>query len=45
MAIQLPHEETVTLEELVVSHSYEMAALIAALEKKYIDEGRGDWGH
>ena len=36
MATQLPKEQTVTLEELVVSHRYEMAALIAVLEKKGI---------
>lgn len=36
MAEQLPQEQTVTLEELVVSHSYEMVALITVLEKKGI---------
>lgn len=36
MATQLPKDQTVTLEELVVSQSYEMAALIAVLEKKGI---------
>lgn len=36
MATQLPHEQTVNLEELVVSHSFEMAALITVLEKKGI---------
>ena len=36
MAEQLPQEQTVTLEELVVSHSYEMLALITVLEKKGI---------
>lgn len=36
MATQLPQEQTVTLEELVVSHSYEMLALITVLEKKGI---------
>lgn len=36
MAEQLPQEQTVTLEELVVSHSYEMLALITALERKGI---------
>lgn len=34
MAEQLPQEEAVTLEELVVSNSYEMVALITVLEKK-----------
>lgn len=36
MANQLPQEQTVTIEELVVSHSYEMLALIIVLEKKGI---------
>jgi uncharacterized protein YjgD (DUF1641 family) len=36
MAEQLPQEQTVTLEELVISHSYEMLALITVLEKKGI---------
>lgn len=36
MAEQLPKEEMVSLEELVISHSYEMVALIAVLEKKGI---------
>lgn len=36
MATQLPKEETVTVEELVISHSYEMLALITVLEKKGI---------
>jgi hypothetical protein len=36
MATQLPKEEMVTIEELVVSHSYEMLALITVLEKKGI---------
>jgi len=36
MATQLPKEETVTMEELVISHSYEMLALITVLEKKGI---------
>jgi hypothetical protein len=31
MAEQLPKEETVSLEEFVVSHSYEMVALITVL--------------
>jgi len=36
MAEQLPQEQTVTMEELVISHSYEMLALITVLEKKGI---------
>ena len=36
MPEQLPQEHTVSLEELVVSHSYEMLALITVLEKKGI---------
>jgi len=33
----------VTMEELVISHSYEMVALITVLEKKgYPEEGRGN---
>ena len=36
MPEQLPQEQTVSLEELVVSHSYEMLALITVLEKKGI---------
>jgi hypothetical protein len=36
MAELLPQEEAVTLEELVVSHSYEMVALITLLERKGI---------
>lgn len=36
MAEQLPQEQTVTLEELVISHSYEMLALITVIEKKGI---------
>jgi len=36
MAEKLPQEEVVTIEELVVSHSYEMIALITVLEKKGI---------
>jgi transketolase N-terminal domain/subunit len=31
---KLPQEQTVSLEELVISHSYEMLALITVLEKK-----------
>lgn len=34
MSEKLPQEEMVTMEELVVSHSYEMLALITVLEKK-----------
>ncbi len=36
MATKLPQEETVTMEELVISHSYEMLALITVLERKGI---------
>ncbi len=36
MAEQLPQEQNVTLEELVISHSYEMIALMTVLEKKGI---------
>lgn len=36
MATQLPTEETVTIEELVVSQSYEIAALVNVLEMKGI---------
>ncbi|MEI6209238.1 MAG: hypothetical protein WCP20_20865 [Desulfuromonadales bacterium] len=36
MTTQLPREEMVTLEKLVISHSYEMLALITVLEKKGI---------
>jgi len=36
MAEKLPQEQTVTIEELVISHSYEMLALITVLEKKGI---------
>lgn len=36
MATQLPKEETVTIEELVVSHAYEMMALVTLLDKKGI---------
>lgn len=36
MSNKLPQEEMVTMEELVVSHSYEMLALIAVLERKSI---------
>jgi hypothetical protein len=34
MTEQLPQDQSVTLEELVISHSYEMLALITVLEKK-----------
>jgi hypothetical protein len=36
MATQLPQEEMVSLEELVVSHAYEMVGLITVLKKKGI---------
>jgi len=36
MAEQLPQEQMVTMEELVISHSYEMLALVTALERKGI---------
>ena len=36
MPKQPPKEESVSLEHLVVSHSYEMLALITVLEKKGI---------
>jgi hypothetical protein len=36
MANKLPQEEMVTMEELVVSHAYEMVALVTVLEKKGI---------
>jgi hypothetical protein len=36
MAEKLDENETVTLEEVVVSHAYEMMALITILEKKGI---------
>lgn len=36
MAEQLPQEQMVTMEELVISHSYEMLALVTVLEKKAI---------
>jgi len=31
-----PEEQTISLEQLVISHSYEMLALITVLEKKGI---------
>jgi transketolase N-terminal domain/subunit len=34
MAVQLPQEQTVTIDELVISHSHEVPALITVLEKK-----------
>lgn len=34
MARQLPAEETVTVEELTLSNSFEIAALVSVLEKK-----------
>jgi hypothetical protein len=36
MSSQTPREESVSLEQLVISHSYEMLALITVLEKKGI---------
>jgi len=36
MATQLPIEQTVTVQELLVSQSYEIAALVNVLEKKGI---------
>jgi hypothetical protein len=36
MATQLPKEQMVSLDELVISHSYEMVALVTVLEKKGI---------
>ena len=36
MTEQQPQDQSVTLEELVISHSYEMLALITVLEKKGI---------
>jgi hypothetical protein len=34
MATQLPAEETVTFEELAISNSFEIAALVSVLERK-----------
>ena len=34
MAKQLEKEETLTLEELAISNSYEIAALVSVLERK-----------
>jgi hypothetical protein len=36
MSEQTPEEGSISLEQLVVSHSYEMLALITVLEKKGI---------
>jgi hypothetical protein len=36
MSEQLTKEDMLTIEELVISHSYEMLALITVLEKKGI---------
>ena len=36
MSEQQPKEDMLTIEELVISHSYEMLALITVLEKKGI---------
>lgn len=36
MANQLPTEETVTVEELALSNSFEIAALVTVLERKGI---------
>jgi hypothetical protein len=36
MAHQLPTNETVTLEELTLSNSFEIAALVSVLERKGI---------
>ncbi len=36
MSGQLDKEQQITIEELVVSHGYEMLALITVLEKKGI---------
>ena len=34
MASQLPTDETVSLEDLTISNSYEIAALVSVLERK-----------
>ena len=34
MAEQLDKKETVTVEELIISQSYEIAAIVSLLEKK-----------
>ena len=36
MAKRLPKEETMSIEELVMSHAYEMLALVTLLERKNI---------
>jgi len=36
MSENISNEESISLEQLVVSHSYEMLALITVLEKKGI---------
>jgi len=36
MAKKLPKQEEVSLDELVVSHAYEMLALVTVLERKNI---------
>jgi hypothetical protein len=36
MSEQSPKEESISLEQLVISHSYEMLALVTVLEKKGI---------
>jgi hypothetical protein len=36
MSEQSPNDESISLEQLVVSHSYEMLALVTVLEKKGI---------
>jgi len=36
MSEQSPNEESISLEQLVISHSYEMLALVTVLEKKGI---------
>ncbi len=36
MSNQPPKDESISLEQLVVSHSYEMLALVTILEKKGI---------
>jgi len=34
MANKLPNKETVTVEDAIISQSYEIAALVSVLEKK-----------
>lgn len=36
MANKLPIQETVTIEEAIISQSYEIAAIVSVLEKKGI---------